>query len=57
MVARELIEEQLSPPDGMVDSTLIEEACTELARAYRLGARDTGTVRVIGASVPSVSTV
>lgn len=47
MVARELIEEQLSPPDGMVDSTLIEEACTELARAYRLGARDTDTVRAL----------
>ena len=47
MVAREMIEEQLSPPDGMVDSTLIEEACTELARAYRLGARDADTVRVL----------
>ena len=47
MVAREMIEEQLSPPDGMVDSTLIEEACTELARAYRLGARDTDTVRAL----------
>ena len=47
MVAREMIEEQLSPPDGMVDSTLIEEACTELACAYRLGARDPDTVRVL----------
>ena len=47
MVAREMIEEQLSPPDGMVDSTLIEEACTELARAYRLGARDADTVRAL----------
>ena len=47
MVAREMIEEQLSPPDGMVDSTLIEEACTELARAYRLGARDADTVRTL----------
>ncbi len=47
MVARELIEEQLSLPDGMVDSTLIEEACTELACAYRLGARDAGTVRAL----------
>ena len=47
MVARELIEEQLSLPDGMVDSTLIEEACTELARAYRLGARDADTVRAL----------
>ena len=47
MVARELIEEQLSLPDGIVDSTLIEEACTELARAYRLGARDADTVRAL----------
>ena len=47
MVARELIEAQLSLPDGMVDSTLIEEACTELARAYRLGARDPDTVRAL----------
>ena len=47
MVARELIEEQLSLPDGMVDVTLIEEACTELARAYRLGARDVDTVRAL----------
>ena len=47
MVARELIEEQLSLPDGMVDSTLVEEACTELARAYRLGARDADTVRAL----------
>jgi RNA polymerase sigma factor (sigma-70 family) len=47
MVARELIEEQLSLPDGTVDVTLIEEACTELARAYRLGARDAGTIRAL----------
>ena len=47
MVAREMIEEQLSLPDGMVDSTLIEEACTELACAYRLGARDPDTVRAL----------
>ena len=47
MVAREMIEEQLSLPDGMVNSTLIEEACTELARAYRLGARDADTVRAL----------
>ena len=47
MVAREVIEEQLSLPDGMVNSTLIEEACTELARAYRLGARDADTVRAL----------
>ena len=47
MVAREMIEEQLSLPDGTVDITLIEEACTELARAYRLGARDADTVRAL----------
>ena len=47
MVAREMIEEQLSLPDGTVDMTLIEEACTELARAYRLGARDPDTVRAL----------
>ena len=47
MVARELIEEQLSFPNGTVDITLIEEACTELARAYRLGARDADTVRAL----------
>ena len=47
MIAREMIEEQLSLPDGMVDITLIEEACTELARAYRLGARDPDTVRAL----------
>ncbi len=47
MVAREMIEEQLSLPDGTVDMTLIEEACTELGRAYRLGARDPDTVRAL----------
>ena len=47
MVARGMIEEQLSLPDGTVDSTLIEEAYTELARAYRLGARDPDTVRAL----------
>ena len=47
MVARGLIEEQLSLPHGMVDIALIEEACTELARAYRLGARDVDTVRAL----------
>ena len=47
MVAQELIEEQLSFPNGIVDSTLIEEACAELARAYRLGARDADTVRAL----------
>ena len=47
MVARELIEEQLSLPNGRVDITLVEEACTELARAYRLGARDADTVRAL----------
>lgn len=47
MVARGMIEEQLSLPDGTVDITLIEEACTELARAYRLGTRDTDTVRAL----------
>ena len=47
MVAREMIEEQLSLSNGMVDITLIEEACTELARAYRLGARDGDTVRAL----------
>ena len=47
MVAREMIEEQLSLSDGMVDVTLIEEACTELARAYRLGAQDADTVRAL----------
>ena len=47
MVAREMIEEQLSLSDGMVDITLIEEACTELTRAYRLGARDADTVRAL----------
>ena len=47
MVAGGMIEEQLSLPDGMVDITLIEEACTELARAYRLGARDPDTVRAL----------
>ena len=47
MVARELIEEQLSLPDGKVDIALIEEACTELTRAYRLGARDADTVRAL----------
>ena len=57
MVARELIEEQLSLPDGTVDVTLIEEACTELARAYRLGARGCRYGPGTRASVPSVSTV
>ena len=47
MVAREMIEEQLSLPYGMVDITLIEEACTELARAYRLGARDADTAKAL----------
>ena len=47
MVARGLIEERLSLPHGTVDITLIEEACTELARAYRLGARDADTVRAL----------
>ena len=47
MVARGMIEEQLSLPDETVDSTLIEEAYTELARAYRLGARDPDTVRAL----------
>ena len=47
MVAREMIEEQLSLSDGMVDITLIEEACTELTRAYQLGARDADTVRAL----------
>ena len=47
MIAREMIEEQLSLPHGTVDITLIEEACTELARAYRLGARDPDTVRAL----------
>ena len=47
MVAREMIEEQLSLPHGMVDITLIEGACTELARAYRLGARDADTVKAL----------
>ena len=47
MVAREMIEEQLSLPHGMVDIALIEEARTELARAYRLGARDADTVKAL----------
>ncbi len=47
MVARGMIEEQLSLPHGMVDITLIEEACTELARAYQLGARGADTVRAL----------
>ena len=47
MVAGRMIEEHLSLPDGTVDITLIEEACTELARAYRLGARDANTVRAL----------
>jgi RNA polymerase sigma factor (sigma-70 family) len=47
MVARGMVEEQLSLPHGTVDITLIEEACTELARAYRLGARDVDTVRAL----------
>ena len=47
MIAGGMIEEQLSLPHGMVDITLIEEACTELARAYRLGARDPDTVRTL----------
>ncbi len=47
MVAREMIEEQLSLPYGMVDIALIEEACTELARAYRLGARDADTAKAL----------
>ena len=47
MVAREMIEEQLSLPHGTVDVALIEEACTELARAYQLGARDPDTVRAL----------
>ena len=47
LVAQEMIEEQLSIPHGTVDITLIEEACTELARAYRLGARDADTVRAL----------
>ena len=47
MVAQEMIEEQLSLPHGMVDIALIEEACTELARAYRLGVRDADTVKAL----------
>ena len=47
MVARGMVEEQLSLPHGTVDITLIEEACTELARAYRLGAQDADTVRAL----------
>ena len=47
MVARGMIEEQLSLPHGTVNITLIEEACTELVHAYRLGARDADTVRAL----------
>ena len=39
-----MFDAQLDQPHEPVDRQLLEEACAELARAYRLGARDAGTV-------------
>ena len=39
-----MIDNQLNLPQGTVDCQLLEEAYTELERAYRLGARDSETV-------------
>ena len=41
---RGMIEERLGKPEGQMDRQMVEEACTELARAYRLGSRDPETV-------------
>ena len=44
MVAKGMIDVQYYPVHGKVDPRLIDEACNELTRAYRLGMRDSETV-------------
>ena len=44
MALKGMIDDQLNLPQGTVDRQLLEEAYTELERAYRLGARDSETV-------------
>lgn len=44
MALKGMIDDQLNLPQGIVDRQLLEEAYTELERAYRLGARDSQTV-------------
>lgn len=44
MALKGMIDDQLNLPQGIVDRQLLEEAYTELERAYRLGARDSETV-------------
>lgn len=44
MAVKGLIDDQLNLPQGVIDRQLLSEAYTELARAYRLGARDSETV-------------
>ena len=44
MALKGMIDDQLNLPQGIVDRRLLEEAYTELKRAYRLGARDSETV-------------
>lgn len=44
MALKGMIDDQLNLPQGIVDRQLLEEAYTELERAYRLGARDPETV-------------
>ena len=44
MAVKGMIDDQLNLPQGIVERQLLEEAYTELERAYRLGARDSETV-------------
>ena len=44
MAVKGMIDNQLNFPQGSVDRQLLEEAYTELERAYRLGARDSEMV-------------
>ena len=44
MAVKGMIDDQLNLPQGIVERQLLEEAYTELERAYRIGARDSETV-------------
>ena len=48
LATRGQVLEQLDAPEGQVDAQILEEAFTELSRAYRLGAKDSDTVWTLG---------
>lgn len=48
LATRGQVLEQLDAPEGQVDAQILEEAFTELSRAYRLGAKDWDTVWTLG---------